>query len=126
MSSTSGFGDASDHCFRVSPNASFGPTSARMPDHALAGNSSPNADRAREPSPARTVRIACSTSSRAVPTVSTVVYTQAYPCPFSRSASASRADVFPVRRGACSTKYLPVSTRRSTSFRSKRSSGGMQ
>ena len=76
MSSTSGFDDASDQRVNASPSAPLGPNSARMPDHSLARNSSPKVIRAREPSPERTVRITCSTSSRAVRAVSTVVYTQ--------------------------------------------------
>ena len=76
MSSTSGFGDASDQRFSASRSASLGPNSARMRDHSVARNSSPNVDRTCELNPASTVRIASSTSSRAVRAVSTVVYTQ--------------------------------------------------
>ena len=77
MSSTSGFGDAAAQRLSTSRNASLGPNSARTPDQIPAGSSSPSVERTCELSPASTVRIACSTSSRAVRAVSTVVYTQA-------------------------------------------------
>ena len=76
MSSTSGFGDASDQRFSASRSALLGPNSARMPDQCLARKSSPNADRASEPSAESTTRIASTMSSRAVRASSTVVYTQ--------------------------------------------------
>ena len=77
MSSTSGFADACAQRVSASPNASFGPNWARMPDHSSARNPSSSVNRAREASLPSTARIACSTSSRAVRAVSTVVYTQA-------------------------------------------------
>ena len=77
MSSTSGFGDASDQRFSASRSTMFGPNSVRMPDQCLARKSSPSADRASEPIPESTTRIVSPTSSRAVRAVSTVVYTQA-------------------------------------------------
>ena len=66
-------------------------------------------------------------SSRPACPTSTLTYTQRYPSSaLSRSRNASREEVLPVWRGACSTKYFSSRTRASTSARFSRSNGAMQ
>ena len=105
ISSTTGFGPASHHRVNASARAPV-PKAAMMSDQTPYRNSSPT-ERAREASAPTMTRMAGSTASRIAWAGSTFTYTHrkspASPL-LSRSRSASKAEVLPVCRGACSTK----------------------
>ena len=99
MSSTSGFGSASDQRLSTSRSTPFGPAPARTPGQTPASDSSRSVVRARIANSERMARIASLTFSRAAWASSTLAYTQRYsPAspPFSRSRNARRAEVLPV------------------------------
>ena len=92
----------------ASRRAPAGPERARIAGQNSSRNPSRSVDRAREASSSRMACIASSRSSRAAWADSTLAYTQRNSPrspPFRRSRSASREEVLPVCRGACSTKY---------------------
>ena len=129
MSSTSGVRSAAAQRLNATLSAAPGPALSMASRQMRSTESSPSVRLALSANWDNTVRMPSATLSRIAWPASTFAYTQrkspAAP-PFNRSRSASSAEVLPVWRGACSTKYFLSRTRPSTVSRSIRSSGGMQ